>query len=178
MDENVTVAQVRPESTLYCLKNIPLDNTYQNTIAFNNLTAQRQYFSRHVKYTFNEMTYIRQNGNTIRVEKTADDMLDVNYLMFQNSAYGSKWFYAFVTQINYINDVTTELIYEIDVMQTWFFDFYLKESFQNSAYGSKWFYAFVTQINYINDVTTELIYEIDVMQTWFFDFYLKESFVV
>lgn len=129
MDENVSVAQVRPESTLYCLKNIPLDNTYQNTIAFNNLTAQRQYFSRHVKYTFNEMTYIRQNGNTIRVEKTADDMLDVNYLMFQNSAYGSKWFYAFVTQINYVNDVTTELIYEIDVMQTWFFDFYLKESF-------------------------------------------------
>ncbi len=86
MDENVTVAQVRPESTLYCLKNIPLDNTYQNTIAFNNLTAQRQYFSRHVKYTFNEMTYIRQNGNTIRVEKTADDMLDVNYLMFQTAS--------------------------------------------------------------------------------------------
>lgn len=129
MDENVTVAQVRPESTLYCLKNIPLDNTYQNTIAFNNLTAQRQYFSRHVKYTFNEMTYIRQNGNTIRVEKTADDMLDVNYLMFQNSAYGDRWFYAFVTQINYVNDVTTELIYEIDVMQTWFFDFFLKECF-------------------------------------------------
>ena len=129
MDENVSVAQVRPESTLYCLKNIPLDNTYQNTIAFNNLTAQRQYFSRHVKYTFNEMTYIRQNGNTIRVEKTADDMLDVNYLMFQNSAYGDRWFYAFVTQINYVNDVTTELIYEIDVMQTWFFDFFLKECF-------------------------------------------------
>ena len=59
----------------------------------------------------------------MRIEKLADDLYDCNYIMFQNTAYGTKWFYAFILEVNYINDKTTEIIYELDVMQTWYFDY-------------------------------------------------------
>ena len=38
-------------------------------------------------------------------------------MMFQNSAYGDKWFYAFITSVEYVNDVTSNISFEIDVMQ-------------------------------------------------------------
>ena len=59
----------------------------------------------------------------MRIEKLADDLYDCNYIMFQNTAYGTKWFYAFILEVNYINDKTTEIVYELDVMQTWYFDY-------------------------------------------------------
>lgn len=49
--------------------------------------------------------------------------------MFQNSAYGNRWFYAFVTRITYINDGCSELEYTLDVMQTWRFDWEIRQSF-------------------------------------------------
>ena len=49
--------------------------------------------------------------------------------MFQNTAYGNKWFYAFINNVEYINNVTTEITYTIDVIQTWYFDYTLGTCF-------------------------------------------------
>lgn len=129
MKEDKMRAGITPSTTVHCCTWVPLDNTYQNTLYFDNKQSQYGYFSRKVKYSFDAMTYQRVNTNAIRVEMNAERLMDCNYLFFQNSAYGSKWFYAFITEVNYINDVTTELVYELDVMQTWFFDFALEQSF-------------------------------------------------
>lgn len=130
MENNETMrAQVGPNTTLYVLANVPLDNTYQNTMYFGSLSDQVSTFMGKRKYTFNAMSYQRHNANRIRVERSSDTMIDCNYLMFQNTDYGNKWFYAFINEVNYVNEVTTELVYEIDVMQTWFFDFRLGHSF-------------------------------------------------
>lgn len=59
----------------------------------------------------------------MRVELLSDNLYDCNYLMFQNTAYGNKWFYAFINEVNYINDVTCEIVYQLDVMQTWYFQY-------------------------------------------------------
>jgi hypothetical protein len=50
-------------------------------------------------------------------------------MMFQNTAFGNKWFYAFIKGVEYINNSATEVEYEIDVMQTWYFDYDVGESF-------------------------------------------------
>lgn len=126
---------IQPNTKLYLLRDIPLDETYENTILFDSKNAQYVYFtsSYHIKYSFdavpNTMTYQRVNRNTIRVNVLCDNIYDCNYLMFQNTAYGDKWFYAFIMQVNYINDSVTEIVYEIDVMQTWMFDYNLEECF-------------------------------------------------
>ena len=40
--------------------------------------------------------------------------IQYNYCMYKNDSYKDKWFYAFITDIKYINDGMSELI-ETDV---------------------------------------------------------------
>lgn len=115
---------IEPNSTIRVYNHIPLDNTYENTIYFTDATAQRNYFATGIKYTFQEQTYQRvaNSRGKIKVEKVADSLYDCNYMAFQNTNYGSKWFYAFITSVEYINNTTSEITFEIDVMQTYLFD--------------------------------------------------------
>jgi hypothetical protein len=119
-----------PNTTLYLLSGVPLDNTYTDTIYFATATAQYDYFYGKKSKTFANLSYQRVGENRIRVQASADDLYNCNYLMFQNTGFGNKWFYAFITETpKYINDNTTEIVYEIDVMQTYFFDAVLKPSY-------------------------------------------------
>ena len=120
---------IQPNTDVRLLRNAKPDPDYTNTLTFANASAQSSYFQGLTKYTFSAQTYQRVNKKVIRVNRKADDLYDVNYMMFKNSAYGSKWFYAFVTKIEYINDVTSEVHYSIDVMQTWYFDWFPNECF-------------------------------------------------
>lgn len=120
---------ISPESKIIILSNIPLDTRYQNTIYFASAAAQSEYFQSKAKYTRNNYTYQRVNLGTIRVDIRAENLYDCNYLMFQNSAFGTKWFYAFITSVDYVNNETSDIHYEIDVMQTWFFDFAMNQCF-------------------------------------------------
>lgn len=120
---------IAPNTTIRLLKDVPLDNTYRNTIYFAYVENQTSYFSGKTKYTFAAQSYQRVQKGTLRIGRKADDLYDCNYLMFQNTAYGNKWFYAFVTGVEYVNNETSEVSFEIDVMQTWHFDYDVKMSF-------------------------------------------------
>lgn len=113
---------ITPNSTIRVLHNINLDADYINTLTFANVTAQATYFSNNTKYTFPAQTYQRVNKNVVRVNRKADDMYDCSYLMFQNTSYGNKWFYAFIDRVEYVNDVTSNIYYHIDKIQTWLKD--------------------------------------------------------
>lgn len=132
-----------PDSTLYILRNVPLDTTYDHTLWFNKADAQdidegkraqAAYFASLAKYRLeyergNALTYIRVNRGTIKVPYKADDLYDCNYIMFRNRSFGTKWFYAFIRSIEYVNNTTTEITFELDVMQTWHFDYQIDDCF-------------------------------------------------
>lgn len=118
-----------PNSTLILLRDCPLDDTYDHTIYFNTPTDQYNYFYGLRKFVFTGQSYTRVNRGYVRLEKKSDDLYDCNYLMFQNTSYGNKWFYAFITSVEYVNDEVCEVRYEIDHLQTWHFDYTLKECF-------------------------------------------------
>lgn len=111
-----------PSTTIYLLRGVPLDADYNLTLHFTSLSEQQAYFSKFRHSTFLNNTYQRINSKTLRVEKKADSILNCNYLMFQNGA-GGKWIYCFIREINYINEVTSEIVYEIDLMQTYYLDY-------------------------------------------------------
>lgn len=118
---------IQPNTTIKLLKDVPLYNDYSDTLYFGSLSDQTAHFSTaYTSKTFGDQTYQRVNKNTIRLQVKADEIYNYNYLMFKNTAYSTKWFYAFITQIDYINDNVSEVHYEIDVMQTWFFDYQLE----------------------------------------------------
>lgn len=120
---------IAPNSTVYLLTGVPCDKSYVHTLYFENKNEQYSYFYDKRVKTFTNVSYQRHSKNSIRLECLADDIYNVNYLMFQNTAYGNKWFYAFINNVEYINNVTTEITYTIDVMQTWYFDYTLGTCF-------------------------------------------------
>lgn len=120
---------IAPNTVLRILHNCPLDNTYDHTIGFASKQEQADYFSGLTKYERGQLSYQRYSTNVITVEIVADNLYDCNYLMFQNSAFGSKWFYAFITDVEYVSNNVSRITYELDVMQTWFFDWSFGQCF-------------------------------------------------
>ena len=121
--------KVFPDTTLKILTGCPCDPDYEHTLYFANETAQRNYFASIAKYTVNDMSYQRAKRGRIRVQYKVENLYDCNYIMFQNTAFGDKWFYAFIDDVTYVNNITSEISYTIDVMQTWLFDFQLQQCF-------------------------------------------------
>lgn len=113
---------INPQTNIKLLKNVPLDTTYEHTIYFSSASDQSTYFASLVKYNLTNYTYQRVKRGYARVGIKADSLYDCNYMMFQNTAYGTKWFYAFITSVEYVNDECSEITFELDVMQTWFFN--------------------------------------------------------
>lgn len=120
---------IEPRTNIRILHNIPLDTSYDHTIFFPDAIAQRGYFMYNQKYNLENYSYQRVQRGRARVGIKADDLYDCNYMMFQNSAYGDKWFYAFITSVEFINNETSEITFEIDVMQTWHFDYRMEYCF-------------------------------------------------
>ena len=76
-------------------------------------------------FSDSDYTFIRE-GATIRVPVNADSLNGYNYCLYNN---GNKWYYNFITRIVYVNEGTTEIYLERDVIQTWMFDFTPKACF-------------------------------------------------
>lgn len=58
-----------------------------------------------------------------------DNIQEFNYCMYKNDNYTNKWFYAYIVDMKYVNDNTTNVYLKTDVFQTWQFDLIWKQSF-------------------------------------------------
>ena len=127
---------VVPDSDIILIKSpLKLDN--YNQITFASASAQSTYFLSLPKLEYDGCTYQRKDG-VIRysTDKEADssaprfeDLLQYNYCMYKNDSYKDKWFYAFITDIKYINDGMSEVTIDTDAFQTWQFDINYMNSF-------------------------------------------------
>lgn len=127
---------ISPNSTIKLLANCPLNNTYEHTIYFTNTTNQQNFFNSLVIRTFNNQSYTRHTNSQIKLAVRADTILNANYMMFQNTSFGSKWFYAFVNSVEYLSNDVSLITYEIDVMQTYFFQYTLKACYVEREHSS------------------------------------------
>lgn len=114
---------IEPNTTIKILRNVPLDLTFDHTIWWNGAVSQTNYFSSKAKYTLDRQSYQRVQRGFMRVNIAAENLYDCNYIMFQNTAFGNKWFYAFLKSVEYVNNNVSQVEFIIDVMQTWYFDY-------------------------------------------------------
>lgn len=111
-----------PSTEVYLL-NVPLVNDGASTLTFSSESAQSSYFLSKLVNSLKETDFTYQRKDSIiRVPWNAEKLWDVNYCMYRNENYGNKWFYAFVTEVEYVAPQTTFLHIKTDVWQTWFFD--------------------------------------------------------
>ena len=122
------MAYIKPEGTIYLLQRIPLRPDLNMTIyPWASKETQFNWFLKHKLYTYEGTTRVR--GNTVMVEIETDRVLHCNYMMFQNKGYSNKWFYAFVTNVEFVNNVTTRLTFQLDLFQSWCFDWDIQPCF-------------------------------------------------
>lgn len=116
-----------PGTKIDILSGVPFDADYAHTIYFDSVGAQISYFSSKVSQQY--VTTYQRTDRSIKVSGNADQYYNCNYIRWQNNAYGNKWFYAFITRVIYVNDNTTEFEWQMDYIQTYWFDFTFHEMY-------------------------------------------------
>jgi hypothetical protein len=113
------------------LSGIPFSNDYKHTRWFDDKTSQTNWFlAQNAVHSIAEANFQRIDpGHFVAVNQSIDELWGVNYVMFQNATYNNKWFYAFVTKLEYKQKNTTYVYFQMDVLQTWMFDMNFKPSF-------------------------------------------------
>ena len=118
---------ITPQTEIRLLK-LPLSIDNKNQLTFNNKNEQFNYFNSLDYIDVLNSSYQRKD-NIIRFPVHIDTIINYDYCMYKNDNYSDKWFYAFITNMKYVNDNMTEITIATDVWQTWQFDLNFKESF-------------------------------------------------
>lgn len=113
---------ISPISRVGLLWNVPLDNSYENTLTFKNEVEQLAYFEGKLKVQYCNALSPITLGKPIRIPYPADSLFDCNYCIISNGNFSIKNLFCFITKIEYVNMEVCLLYFEIDVMQTWYFN--------------------------------------------------------
>lgn len=117
------------------MSGIPFTSDYKHTRWFGSKAEQTVYFDNQtVRHTETEVVFTgskenRANRSYVTIDVPYDNVYDVNYFMFNNKKYMNRWFYAFVTKIEYVNSSRTRMYFDIDVIQTWMFEIDFQPSY-------------------------------------------------
>ena len=111
------MSAITPQTNLKLLK-CPIESDNRNQLTFNDSTTQYNYFNSLPSLEVENFTYQRKDS-VIRYPAHIDTILEYNYVMYQNEAYSNKWFYAFISNMEYVNDNMTLITIKTDVYQTW-----------------------------------------------------------
>lgn len=115
-----------PDTDLRLVK-CPLTYGDGHQLDFATAAAQATYFSGLPGKAYTDFSYQRKD-HIIRIPDLAENIYPYNYVMYRNKA-SAKWFYAFITKIEFINQNCTHVHIRTDVFQTWMFDYTLKQCF-------------------------------------------------
>lgn len=118
-------------SSIRFISGVPFLNDYHHVRHFETEADQIAYFNG--KYNVHSMTQTSivtgEKGSYIKANVSIDKLYKSNYVVFLNPDFGNKYFYAFITHLEYANIGMTRVYIEVDVMQTWMFDYQIKPSY-------------------------------------------------
>ena len=124
------MSYIQPNSRIEFFDDIGISQDYNDTLYFPSVSAKDAYFSNidrlaHVDRCY----YARENRGFVRVELPMFTMIHAQYMRFKNTSYENKWWYAFVDDVIYVNDNTTEVQFTLDPMMTWMGEFHLSKCY-------------------------------------------------
>ena len=116
---NITVT---PAGSVYLVKT-DLESDYENTFTFSSLSNQTTYFNNLTGKVLagNDYTYVKKD-NKIRVGINIDEIINYNYLYYNNTGFTTKRYYCFIDKMEYVNENCTDVYIQTDVFQTWYFE--------------------------------------------------------
>ena len=106
-------------SKIIVAKNIKMDRELKNVLDYTpqqllNLMTDED----HLVASDNYYSFIRTEIDLIQTHFNYNQILNSNYIAFQNTDYSNKWFFAFIDEVIYKGDNNTEIRYTIDPFST------------------------------------------------------------
>lgn len=125
------MAYIQPQTSIEFFTDLGLSQDYNDSLYFSSVTDKDNYFtnSNYKLAHADRCTYTRENRGFVRVELPMNTLIHAQYMRFKNTAFENKWWYAFVTDVVYINNNTTEVHFELDPLMSWMGEFTLSECF-------------------------------------------------
>lgn len=129
----------KPSGQVYLCKNAIVDRNYGHTIDFKSPSEQLAYWGSLLKYSVDQerYTYIRRQRQELVVPYKLDEIQDVNYLYFRATE-DSKYYFCFVDDKQYVSDTVSRIYFHTDVLQTYMFDYNVKESYVAQEHCDRW----------------------------------------
>lgn len=108
-----------PDGIIY-LGNVPWDNSYSDVRLYKSLSDQQGDILQRLTMTSEDYVYIGRNRR-IKLSIPADRLYHANYCAYRNRSISQGWVYCFITDVEYVNDNTSEITVETDVFQTYLY---------------------------------------------------------
>ena len=122
------MAYIPPNSTVQYFSDLGLSR--DDTLYFDSVSSKNTYFANLTKIASEEsLTYVSREKGIIRSSLPMSTAINIGYMRYKNTSFENFWFYAFVTDVVYINNGLTEIHFEIDNMLTYMGVFALGECF-------------------------------------------------
>lgn len=106
-------------SKVILCKDIKLEKDYKNVLSYTETQMYNLCVANKVVEK-NDFSFIRSERNYIQIDVSYEEALKCNYMCFQNPDYSNKIFFAFIDNIEYVNDNCIRVRYTIDEFSTWF----------------------------------------------------------
>lgn len=163
---------ITPNKSTVSLYNVPFPKNSEHVLWFRSKEDQQNYFETRLIKKLQNTKFIRsaRDRGWILVKGNYDQMMNINYLSYNNVNYSNKTFYCFVTGMEYVSSNVTRLYIKEDTFQTWLFDV---NTFVKS-YIERCTPSDLKEINHLGDSPTtaklkrrSISYEIGIFGGWF-----------
>lgn len=113
---------------LFSNLSFPLDNSHVRRFA--SLSTQTAYFDSLPKTTLENFVYTRVDNYdfTFNVTGKIQGSQQWGYMRLKNLFDGNRWYYCFITKVEYVDDNTVKVYGSLDFYQTYVFDMTILES--------------------------------------------------
>lgn len=108
--------------------NVPFDTDYNNVMLFTSQDQQVNYFKTNYIKHYSNLNIIRKD-TPFHIADDFGSYDTVNYIMYRNPELNSKWWFAFVTDVQYTASNTTRIVIQTDVWQSYLFNRSLRRSY-------------------------------------------------
>lgn len=110
---------IKPQTRITLCRGVAFDNTYSHVRFFETQQEKLNYFNSHMATVMINATWQRVHDK-IAIKANYEEIQDCNYLYFNNVDQAGKFWFCFITSIEFVNQEVCNVFFEVDVFQTWF----------------------------------------------------------
>jgi hypothetical protein len=113
---------VQPSGIIKLYRGVPLSPDHADVLYITSEEQALNYLYNYSAREFTQESYTRGETGVLKIKETADALMLYNYLSWSNNWPNGqkKYFFAFITSVNYINNNCTAIEFVVDNYMTWF----------------------------------------------------------